>query len=97
MAQASFKTGLKERTAFFDYPSAESEDDLIDSGTEEFLQLASHKTLEMRAPEDLELEIGDIVQGLFPDGTLIQSPVVNKIYKIQNGILSIEYKIKGEE
>ena len=51
----------------------------------------------MRAPEDLELEIGDIVQGLFPDGTLIQSPVVNKIYKIQNGILSIEYKIKGEE
>lgn len=97
ISQTQYYTGLKERTAFFDYPSAESEDDLIDSGTEELLQLASHKTLEMRAPEDLELEIGDIVQGLFPDGTLIRSPVVNKIYKIQNGILSTEYKIKGEE
>ena len=97
ISQTQYYTGLKERTAFFDYPSAESEDDLIDSGTEELLQLASHKTLAMRAPEDLELEIGDIVQGLFPDGTLIQSPVVNKIYKIQNGILSTEYKIKGEE
>ena len=92
-----YYTGLKERQAFFDYGNAESEDDLIDASKEELLSLASHKTLKMKAPEDLELEIGDIVQGTFPDGTIIQSPVVRKIYKIQNSVKSYEYKIKGEE
>lgn len=89
--------GLKERTAFFDYPSAESEDDLIDASTKQLLELASHKTLSMESPEELELEIGDIVQGMFPDGTLVQSPVVRKIYKIENGTLNMSYKVKGEE
>jgi len=97
ISQSQYYTGLAERTAFFDCSSAESQDDLIDQGKEELLELASHKTLTMSAPDDLELEIGDLVQGLFPDGTLIQSPVVQKIYKISGGILETEYKIKGEE
>lgn len=97
VSQTPFYTGWKERTEFFDYPNAESADDLIDAGTKELLELASYKKLTMEAPEEYKLEVGDLVQGVFPDGTIIQSPIVQKIYKISNGIVSEEYKIKGEE
>ena len=89
--------GFDEREEFFDYPNAESEDDLIDNGTKRLLEVASYKKLTMKAPEDYELEIGDLVQGVFPDGTIIRSPIVQKIYKIDNGMIKKEYKIKGEE
>lgn len=89
--------GFDERQEFYDYANAESEDDLIDYGKKRLLELASHRTLKMEAPEDYELEIGDLVQGVFPDGTIIRSPIVQKIFKIENGMISTEYKIKGEE
>lgn len=89
-------TGFQERTAFYDYGSAESEQDLIDNGTEELLNLASSKSLTMKSPQDIELEIGDTVKGVFLDGTTIISPIVKKIYKITNGLSTVEYKIKGE-
>lgn len=92
-----FYFGIQERTAFFDYASAESEADLIDASKKQLLELASHKTLSMESPEELNLEIGDVIQGLFPDGTLVECPVVRKIYKIINGVLEMSYKVKGEE
>lgn len=97
VSQSQYYTGYEERTAFFDYPNAESSDDLIAEGTKELLNLASSKKLTMEAPENYALEVGDLVQGVFPDGTIIQSPIVQKVYKISNGIVSEEYKIKGEE
>lgn len=97
ISQTQHYFGFEERQEFFDYPNAESEDDLIDNGTKRLLEVASYKKLIMQAPEEYELEIGDLVQGVFPDGTIIQSPIVQKIYRIENGILSTSYKIKGEE
>ena len=97
VSQTPYYTGYKERIAFFDYPNAESSDDLIAEGTKELLSLASSKKLTLEAPEDYELEVGDLIQGVFPDGTIIQSPIVQKVYKISNGIVSEEYKIKDEE
>ena len=92
-----YYTGFLERQEFYDYSSAESEDDLLDNGKKRLLEIASYKKLTMQAPEDYHLEIGDLIQGTFPDGTVIQSPIVQKIYKISDGIVSEEYKIKGEE
>lgn len=97
VSQSQYYTGYEERTAFFDYPNAESSDDLIAEGTKELLSLASSKKLTLEAPEDYELEVGDLVKGVFPDGTIIRSPIVQKVYKISNGIVSEEYKIKCEE
>lgn len=97
VSQTQTFTGFDERVDFFDYPNAESEDDLVDSGTKELLERASFKKLTMEAPENYELEVGDLIQGVFPDGTIIQSPIVQKIYKLIDGIVSKEYKIKGEE
>lgn len=89
--------GFEERTSFFDYSSAESEEELIQYGTERFKELASSRKLEILSPEDLDLEIGDKVRGLFQDGTIITSPVVRKVVKIQNGVIKTEIKIKGED
>ena len=96
VSDTQYYTGFKERTQFYDYPNAESEEDLIQYGTERLKELASTKTLNMDAPTDLNLEIGDIVVGVFPDGTTLRSPIIKKIYKIKNGEEKFEYKIKGE-
>lgn len=97
ISTTQYYTGLDERTEFYDYGNAESEDDLIDNGKKRLLEVASYKKLTIEAPEEYELEIGDLVQGVFPDGTVVQSPIVQKIYKISGGLISEEYKIKGEE
>lgn len=97
ISTTQYYTGFDERTEFYDYGNAESEDDLIDNGKKRLLEVASYKKLTIEAPEEYELEIGDLVQGVFPDGTVVQSPIVQKIYKISGGLVSEEYKIKGEE
>ncbi len=97
ISQTQYYTGIDERQEFFDYPNAESTQDLIDYGTERLKEVASFKKLSIKAPEDQTLEIGDIVRGIFPDGSVIQSPVISKIYKIKNGLLHTECKVKGEE
>lgn len=96
ISQTQYYTGVLERTEFFDYPNAESTQDLIDNGTERLKEIASSKSMEMKAPSDYELNIGDTVRGVFPDLTEIISPIVNVIYKIDNGLATVEYKIKGE-
>lgn len=96
ISSTQYYFGLDERTAFYDYPNAESEDDLLEYGMQQLKELASSKSLTMQAPEQFDLEIGDKVRGVFPDGTEIISPIVSKIYKISNGTMKIELKIKGE-
>ena len=95
VTQTQYYTGFNERTAVYDYGSAESEQDLIDGGTERLLELASSKSFGMKAPE-IELEIGDLVKGQYPDGTIITVPVIQKIFKIEGGITTTEVKVKGE-
>lgn len=96
ISSTQYYFGLDERTAFYDYPNAESEDDLLEYGMQQLKELASSKSLTMQAPEQFDLEIGDKVRGVFPDGTEIISPIVSKVYKISNGTMKIELKIKGE-
>ena len=96
ISSTQYYFGLDERTAFYDYPNAESEDDLLEYGMQQLKELASSKSLTMQAPERFDLEIGDKVRGVFPDGTEIISPIVSKVYKISNGTMKIELKIKGE-
>lgn len=97
ITQTQYYTGFDERTEFYDYGSAESMQDLIDGGTEKLKEVMSYKSLKIKAPQDLELEVGDMVTGTFPDGTVITAPIVQKIYAIVGGINIVEYKIKGEE
>ena len=97
VSNTQYYTGFEERQKFYDFANAESEDDLISNGKKRLLEIASHKTLTMKAPDDYNLDIGDIIQGVFPDGTIIRRPIVQKIYKISDGVLTCDYKVKGEE
>ena len=96
VSQTQTYTGFDERTAFFDYGNAQSMDDLIENGTKRLKEIASYKSMSIDAPEDMDLEIGDMVQGTFPDGTVVVSPIVQKIFKIKDGMVSTDIKIKGE-
>lgn len=97
VSQTQYYTGFQERTEFYDCGTAESEQDLINSGTERLLEICSSKSLTMKAPSDINLEIGDLVKGQFPDGSIITVPIVQKIYKVENGLLTTELKVKGEQ
>lgn len=96
VSETPYYTGFQERTEFYDYSSAESRDDLVDSGTKRLKELASAKILSVQSMANLDLSIGDKVRAIFPDGSQIVSPIVKKIYKISGGILTTEVEVKGE-
>lgn len=92
-----FYTGIDERTEKFDYPNAEDEEELLESGKEKLLELSSYKKMEMSV-QDLDLDIGDIVAGRDRvTGMYMKKPVVNKVLKIKNGKATIDYKVKGDD
>lgn len=88
--------GLAERQAYYDYSSAESEQELKKSGTERLKELASSKKLQIDA-ENVDLNIGDIVSGRHREtGLVIEAPINKKIYRISGGRMTIEYGVKEE-
>lgn len=85
--------GVDEIVDIFDYPNAESLQDLIDNGIRRFQELINKKTVEINI-ENIELEIGDIVAGRERvTGLYISKPITQKIVRIHNGITKIEYKV----
>ena len=92
-----YYTGLKERTAVYDNSNAEDMNELIKSGTERLKELMGAKTMGMTV-QDVDLQIGDIIAGRdYDTGMYLQKPVVQKIVKVENGDITVEYKVEGEE
>lgn len=92
-----YYTGLAERTQFYDYSSAASEEVLITEGTKQLESLRNYKKFGMSI-NNMDLELGDIVGGReYITGTELQAPVVRKILSITGGEISLEYKLKGVE
>lgn len=90
-------TGLEERTAVYDYPNAEDEEELLKSGKEQLLELASYQKLEMSVSDNLDLAIGDVIAGRDRlSGLYLKKPIVNKVLKIKKGKETISYKVKGD-
>lgn len=91
-----YYTGLQERTAVYEYSSAENIEDLIKNGTEKLQELMGGKAMGMNV-SDVDLQIGDIVAGRdYVTGLYLQKPVVQKIAKAESGDITIEYKVEGE-
>ena len=95
VSTTKYYTGFHERTAYYDYSSAESMDDLTKYGTERLLELASSKTISIHAREENTLEVGDIVRAV-KGGQMVTAPIVKKILKITQGAISQQYTVKGE-
>lgn len=92
-----YYTGLEERTATYDYNNAESLDDLIEKGTEQLEGLMDSKKMTMSV-QDIDMQIGDIIAGRnYDTGFYMQKPITEKIIKVENGMITVDYKVEGED
>jgi len=92
-----YYTGLAERTAVYDYSSAEDSAALKTYGIKRLQELMNYKKLEMSV-QDLDLAIGDIIAGRErKTGTYLSKPIIRKIIKAEGSKTSIEYKVEGED
>mgnify|MGYP003310718227 CR=1 FL=1 len=90
--------GIDEIIDVFENSGAERET-LIETGTNRFEELLSSKsfTVNIKQTGD-ELYIGDIVTGQdYITGNKVTKPIINKIVKRTNGVISRSYKIEGEK
>lgn len=96
VGRTQYYQGFRERKAIYDYSSAQSEEDLVEKGTERLLDICSYNNMEVTV-EDVDLAIGDIVGGKdIATGVSLQKPIIKKILKLQKGSVSIEYRVEGE-
>ena len=92
-----YYTGLKERTAVYDYKDVESLEELIKGGTERLRELMDYRKMEMDV-QDLEAQIGDTIAGRdYDTGFYLQKPITGKVVRVQDGEISVEYKVEGED
>lgn len=89
-------TGLSEIMDVYDNKGAESYDDLLKEGIEHFKELRDIDTAEISATDTDEriYDIGDIVGASdIKTGITAAAAVTQKIVKIENGAITIEYKV----
>lgn len=96
IGKTQYYTGLDEISAVYDYSSAEAEK-LEEDGIKRLKELQNYKKCEMTI-DDVDLEIGDIIAGYDAvTGTQVIKPVIKKILKMQDGKITIDYNVKGDE
>jgi len=93
-----YYTGLDEVSDVYDYGSASSTEQLREDGVKHFEELRNRDSVSVTVFEgsDLEYDIGDIIGGTdTTTGNTARATVAQKIVKINNGAVSIEYKTGG--
>lgn len=97
IGKKQYYTGTDERTAVYDYSSAENAEVLESEGKKRLKELMNYKSATANTSKT-DLAIGDIVSARDRDtGVSLSRPVVNKIYTYQNGTETLECKLKGEQ
>lgn len=90
--------GLDEICDVYDYSNAESSEDLRKGGIERFKELMNGDKAEVSLNDTsgLSYEIGDIIGATeYKTGITVKETVTQKIVKIDNGTIKIEYKTGG--
>lgn len=94
IGENQFYTGQYEREAVYDYPSAESEDELVSGGIQRLSELMDYKEMTIDNVTGYDIAIGDVVAGKDTiTGMELRKPVTCKILRIQNGKTNVEYKV----
>lgn len=97
IGKKQYYTGTDERTAVYDYSSAENAEVLESEGKKRLKELMNYKSATANTSKT-DLAIGDIVSARDRDtGVSLSRPVVSKIYTYTNGIETMECKLKGEQ
>ncbi len=89
VSRSKYYTGLQERVAYYDANNID-DDELFESGKKKLLELASSTSVEIKADDSVNLEVGDIVKGYF-NGITVMAPIEKKVYKVSGGSASAEY------
>lgn len=89
--------GIDERESLYSYTSASDADKLREDGIKRLTELMNYT--EMSATlDDIDVDIGDVVGGRDRiTGMSLKKPVSGKILRTQDGITTLEYKLKGED
>ena len=87
-------SNLQEVTAVFDYPNAESLDELEKKGTEKFQEIVPQDKVQLNfSPEEASYDIGDIIGAReLITNTLVGVKITKKIVNISYGETNIQYK-----
>lgn len=97
VGKKKYFTGIKERTAVYENTSAQSLEDLEESGRERFTELQNYKSQELKVA-DVDLSIGDIVAGRdYETDSYLRKPIISKTLAYDGSEMKIQYKVKGEE
>ena len=87
--------GLQEIVDTYDYPNAESVEELVKDGTAKLQELASTDKVQMDfTAEDNRYDVGDIVgaKEIITD-TIVSARITKKIVTINQGVVNIQYKV----
>lgn len=88
--------GLDEVAAVYSYTSADAEQ-LRKDGIERLEELKSYKKCQMTV-KGMDLDLGDIVAGYdIITNTQVRRPIIQKILRIEEGTITVEYKIEGDD
>ena len=89
--------GIDEIVETFENSGAETAT-LIETGTSKLQEKISKKSFSPSIKKvETELHIGDIVTGQdYITGNKVTKPIIQKIVKRSNGVISIDYKIEGQ-
>lgn len=93
-----YYTGVQEIAATYEDTSSET-DELEEKGREKLLELMNSTSFLMDVESlNMDVEIGDIIGGRdYVTGMYAVKPIAKKIYKVEDGKTSLEYKIEGDD
>lgn len=93
-----YYTGIQEVAETYEDTSSES-DELEEKGREKLQELMNSTSFSMDVESlGMEVEIGDIIGGRdYVTGMYAVKPIAKKIYKVEDGKTSLEYKIEGDD
>lgn len=95
ISQTQTQFGMDEMAAVYDYPSVESESELLSGGTEELKKLCEPDKLSVDFDDTSDsYDVGDTV-GAFDNitGISVAAVIMKKIVTIKNGHITISYKV----
>lgn len=95
IGSTQYFTGLEEVVEIYDYSGANSEEELRTNGVKQLEAMRNNDKISVTVYEDagLEYDIGDIIGGTdTTTGNTAKAAVAQKVVKIKNGAVSINYK-----
>lgn len=97
IAKTQYFFGLQELTETFDYPNAESLEELERYGKRRLLELNEKDDMQLKLNDTYAFDVGDVITASeVITGISLTRVIKKKIVTINKGILKIEYKV-GEK